>query len=590
MWKYGPEALDYFQLTKLAKKLPPIASPSPVRVALLGDCALQQIHTLLDVLLRKSGVAAEVFEAPYDAVDPLVLDADSALYQFKPDFIVFVNTTQRFRHDLFLAGKGDARLALLDQTVETLLRRWRSASAHSNATILQTNFVTPLERPFGQFEHRVSHSTQSIFAALNRRIGEEVRGRASTFVCDIDFVAASLGKARWFDDRLWTLAKTPCSLECLPHLVQSIVDIVCATRGSVVKCVVLDLDNTLWGGVIGDDGLEGIRLGHLGDGEAFVAFQAYLKQLPARGILLAVCSKNEPAAALLPFTEHADMVLRREDIAVFVANWDNKASNLRAIAGELNIGLDSMVFLDDNPFERDLVRRLVPEVIVPDMPEDPADYVRAVSEWNLFETTSFSDLDEKRAELYRQRAESEAARADFTSLDDYLRSLAMVATLGRFDPYNLPRIEQLLQRSNQFNLTTRRYSLAECEAWMADEAAYPFHLSLRDRLSDHGLIAVAILRQTPSSVHVDSFLMSCRVLKRGVEELALVTMVEYAKSAGKSLLTAEYIPTAKNAMVKDLYDGFGFERTETGEDGSVRYALRVENFRPPPIFMQVERK
>jgi FkbH-like protein len=356
----------------------------------------------------------------------------------------------------------------------------------------------------------------------------------------------------------------------------------------VVKCVVLDLDNTLWGGVIGDDGLTGIRLGHLGDGEAFVAFQAYLKQLPARGILLAVCSKNERDAAMLPFTEHADMVLRMEDIAVFVANWDNKADNLRAIAKQLNIGLDSMVFLDDNPFERNLVRELVPEVIVPEMPEDPADYVRAISEWNLFETASFSELDEKRTELYRQRAESEAVRADFTSLTDYLRSLEMVATLGRFDAYNLPRIAQLLQRSNQFNLTTRRYSLAECEALMADESCYPFHLSLRDRLSDHGLIAVAVLKQTPGAVHVDSFLMSCRVLKRGVEELAIHTMVDYAKSVGKPLLTAEYIPTAKNAMVKDLYDGFGFERVETGEDGTVRYALRVDDWVPRTIFMQVE--
>ncbi len=601
MLKYGPQKLDYFELVKSARKLPKTAAPHPVRVALLGDCALQQTRSLLEVLLRRSGVEAEVFEAPFDTIDPLVLDPDSALYQFKPDFVVFVNAAQRFRHDLFLAGKdgarnvgesappaGAARRAFLDQTVETLVRRWRAVGAHSQATVLQTNLVTPLERTFGQFEHTIPHSTTAIVAALNHRLSEEARKRPSTFLVDVDFVAASLGKLRWFDERLWTLAKTPCALECLPHLVQAIVDIVCACRGAVVKCVVLDLDNTLWGGVIGDDGLDGIRLGHLGEGEAFVAFQAYLKQLPARGILLAVCSKNDREAAMLPFSNHADMVLREEDIAVFVANWENKADNIRSIARELNIGLDTIVFLDDNPFERNLVRELCPEVIVPELPEDPAEYVRAISEWNLFETTSFSETDEKRAELYRQRAEGEAARADFTSLEGYLRSLEMVATIGRFDAYHLPRIAQLLQRSNQFNLTTRRYSVAECEALMGDRACYPFHLSLRDKLGDHGLIAVAILRQTPEAVHVDSLLMSCRVLKRGVEELALHTMVEYAKKVGRSLLTAEYIPTAKNGMVKELYDGFGFERTETAPDGTVRYALRVDQYRPREIFVHVE--
>ena len=589
MMKYGPDKLDYFEIAKAAKKLPKTEAKSPVRVALLGDCALQQIHTMLSVLLRRSGVEAEIYEAPFDTVDPLVLDPTSALYQCRPDFVVFVNSAQRLRSDLFLAGKAPERLALLDRTVESITERWRAVASHSNAVILQTNFVKPLERAFGQFEHRVAHSTQSVFDSANRRLAEAAAARSSTFLVDLDHVASALGKRTWFDERLWTLAKTPCALDCLPHLAQAIVDIVVACRGQVVKCVVLDLDNTLWGGVIGDDGLSGIRLGHLGDGEAFTAFQAFLKQLPQRGILLAVCSKNEREAARLPFDNHADMVLREDDIAVFVANWENKADNIRSIAKELNIGLDSMVFLDDNPFERNLVREMAPEVIVPEMPEDAAEYVRAVCEWNLFETTSYSALDEKRTELYKQRAETEAARAEFRSIDDYLRSLEMVATLGRFDRYHLPRIAQLIQRSNQFNLTTRRHSESECEAMMTEEGCYPFHLSLKDRLSDHGLISVAILKETPESMHVDTFLMSCRVLKRGVEELAVNTMVEHAKARGKAILTAEFLPTAKNAMVKELWDHFGFSRVETREDGAVRYALNVADYRPREVFMRIDR-
>jgi FkbH-like protein len=592
MIRYGLEALDYFQLMKRASARKKAAATAPaaeanrVRVALLGDCALQQIASLLDVLLDMSGIPAEVMEAPFDTIDPQVLDPGSDLHRFRPDFIVFVNTIQRARAELF-SEQGD-RASFLDRAARTMVGRWDAALQHSKALILQTNLALPLERPFGQFEHRVAHSTQSTFAALNQRLLEEAAARPSVFVCDVEFVAASLGKARWFDDRLWTLAKTPCALEHLPHLVQAIVDLIAAHRGAVVKCVVLDLDNTLWGGVIGDDGLEGIRLGHLGDGEAFTAFQSFLKELQRRGILLAVCSKNEREAALLPFQKHTEMVLKEEDIAVFVANWNNKADNIRAIAAELNIGLDSIVFVDDNPFERNLVRELIPDVIVPEMPDDPAEYVRALSLRNLFETGSFSALDANRTQLYRERAASEAARATFATFEEYLQSLEMVVTHGRFDPFHLPRIVQLLQRSNQFNLTTRRYTQAQCESFMRDEGRVPFFLALKDKLSDHGLISIVILEELPSALHVDTFLMSCRVLQRGVEEFAMNAIVAHARARGKPLVTGAYIPTAKNAMVKEFYPRFGFERAAVEADGTARYSLRVDDYRPRDVFMRAE--
>jgi FkbH-like protein len=338
-------------------------------------------------------------------------------------------------------------------------------------------------------------------------------------VNDVDSVASWIGRRFWFDNRLWDMAKTFAAPEHLPAVAKNIVDIVMSTRGRAVKCVVVDLDNTLWGGVIGDDGVDGIVLNAHGDGEAYFRLQLFLKELLKRGILLAVASKNEMSNALLPFEKHPDMVLKREDITVFMADWNDKAGNIRKIRDILNIGLDSMVFLDDNPFERDLVRGVLPEVIVPELPEDPADYVRAICEMNLFETSAFSQEDLKRNEMYRVESERRQAQAEFANAGDFLRSLDMRIVVARFDPFHLPRIAQLIQRSNQFNLTTRRRTEADCEALMNDRGVTPLYVKLSDRMGDHGLIGVVILEPDGETLAIRDWLMSCRVLARGVEQL-----------------------------------------------------------------------
>jgi FkbH-like protein len=351
---------------------------------------------------------------------------------------------------------------------------------------------------------------------------------------------------------------------------------------------VLDLDNTLWGGVIGDDGLEGIRLGDLEDGEAFVAFQRYLLSLKERGIILAVCSKNDHDNAVLPFARHPDMVLRQDDIAVFVANWSDKAENIRAIREVLNIGFDSMVFVDDNPFERNLVRGLLPEVIVPEMPEDPALYVRALARLNLFETTTYSHADLDRSEQYRVEARRHLAKASFASVDDYLRSLEMKISVERFSRPNLARIAQLIQRSNQFNLTTRRYGEGECASLMADQKRYhAFTLSLGDRFGSYGLIAVAILELRTEEIEIDSFLMSCRVLQRGVEDFAMNHLVGVARTHGAARVLGRYIPTAKNGMVRDFFGRFGFVHLGSDQDGQALWSLDVSRYVERPVLMSV---
>ncbi|NBU99544.1 MAG: hypothetical protein EBS19_15270 [Spirochaetia bacterium] len=309
---------------------------------------------------------------------------------------------------------------------------------------------------------------------------------------------------------------------------------------------------------MGDDGVDGIALGHLGDGEAFVDFQHFILELKKRGIILAVCSKNEESNAKIPFLEHPEMVLKLDDIAIFIANWDNKADNIKIIKESLNIGYDSIVFLDDNPYERNLVRNFLPEVIVPELPEDPALYVRHISELNLFETSSYTDEDKTRSDMYKVEFERQKLQKKYSNLEDYLISLEMKITLKKFDDFNLPRIAQLIQRSNQFNLTTKRYSEVECKALMEDKNIIPLYCKLKDKYGDYGLISVVILKKIESSFFIDEWIMSCRVLSRGVEQYIMNHVFSLATELNIESVLGLYSPTSKNSMVKDFYLKFGF--------------------------------
>jgi len=356
--------------------------------------------------------------------------------------------------------------------------------------------------------------------------------------------------------------------------------LIAAIKGRAKKVLALDLDNTLWGGVIGDDGLEGIRLGAGPEGEAFVAFQEYVRALKDRGIVLAVCSKNEEATAKEPFERHPDMRLRLDDIAVFKANWNNKADNLREIAQLLNLGLDSFVFVDDNPVERGLVRELLPEVAVPELPEDPADYVAALDREFAFETVTFTAEDEKRGDLYRDNARRAELQQSFTDVSQYLRSLDMEGVAQDVDAFTLPRAAQLINKSNQFHLTTTRYTEAELEAFRANPDYRVRVYSLRDRFGDNGLISSVILkRETDDTLAIDTWVMSCRVLSRTMEEFICRDIIDVADSFRCKRVCGLYRPTKKNALVAGLYERMKFARIGD-EDGGTRWELDLEHDRP----------
>jgi FkbH-like protein len=574
--------LDYYELIKQAKHLGP-STGQALKLALLADVSTQHLIPILKVLFARAGISVDIYEAGFDTVQLEAYNPASSLYSFQPHIVVILQSVIALRARYYQFG-GEAD-GFIRREVDGMTRVWEAVQSHLPVPIVQSTFVLPYERPFGNFGVKVAGTLMGVTGEINRELCLRARSFASVFVNDVDFLAGWVGRSHFLDEKLWALAKSICALNCLPLLAKNIVDIALACTGRAVKCVVLDLDNTLWGGVVGDDGLEGIGLGDLDEGGAFHAFQCYLRELWRRGVLLAVCSKNNDAIARRVFAEHPAMVLKEEHIAVFVANWEDKATNIARIRETLNIGYDSMVFLDDNPFERNLVRQMIPQICVPELPEDPALYVRAVSELNLFETSSASALDAQRTAMYQDQAKREEERKKVGNLEDYLRSLETTVIFSRFEPQNLSRIAQLIQRSNQFNLTTRRYSESQCEAVMRNQGEFfPFSINVQDRFGDFGLVNVAILRNRGKILEIDVFLMSCRVLQRGVEQFAMNKIFEHAKQGGFESVLGRYIPTAKNVMVKDFFAQFGFEESTDAAEGT-EWRLETSRYVPREVFI-----
>ena len=548
--------LSFLELQKLAKKSAP--QHPDLRVAVMGDCATQHLSTAIRGYGAYEKLNLEVWDADYNLVAANILDPGSELYRFGPQFVVLYLCVEKL-YERFLDCPFADRPHFAEQTAETIRQYWLQIFQHIDAKIIQFNFAQADDRVFGNFGAKQQSAFIFQLRKLNVLLSEFASEQGGVFILDLCALQDTVGRDSFFDEKLYYTAKVTVSLKHLPTVAYQVVTMIRAVTGKFKKCVVLDLDNTLWGGVIGDDGIENIDIGELGLGHAFSDFQKWLKELKNRGIILTVCSKNNPDTAKQPFSEHPEMVLRLEDISVFVANWEDKASNIRKIREILNIGMDSMVFLDDNPFERNLVRSAISDICVPELPEDPAKYLTYLQSLNLFETASFSEADKDRTLQYQQEAKRVAEQTNYAQFDDYLKSLDMIAEAKPFDAFHCPRIAQLTQRSNQFNLRTVRYTPDEIQSIAVDASYLTLYFKLKDKFGDHGLISVVILKKQPDkTLFIDTWLMSCRVLKRGMEEFIVNEIVRCAKENGFDRIIGEYIPTPKNAMVRDIYEKLGF--------------------------------
>ena len=567
-------ALDENQLARLGRIVVnayadgrSLAPLLPLRLGLIGNGTLDLLAPVLVGSALRHGIALDCVLADYGVTTQEALDPDSRVNAAKPDAVLLA-LDHRGLPLRFLAGDAEIERIDVDSALRQLGLIRDGIRAHSGAVCIVQTLAPPPESLFGSFDRVVPGTPRRVIEQLNREIADSIAG-TEDLLLDVATLAETVGLANWHSPPQWNLAKLAFENECLPIYADHVARLLGALRGKSRKCLILDLDNTVWGGVIGDDGLEGIKIAQ-GDatGEAHLAVQQMALALRRRGIVLAVSSKNTDEIARRPFREHPEMLLKEDHFAVFQANWNDKATNIKAIAEELSLGLDAMVFLDDNPVERGLVRQMLPQVAVPELPDDPAWYARTLAAAGYFETVAFSAEDRTRAEMYQSNARRVALQKQAGDLDAYLASLDMEIGFAPFDRTGRARISQLINKSNQFNLTTRRYTEADVAAAEDDPDVFTLQVRLVDSFGDNGMISVIVCRPgEPGAWEIDTWLMSCRVLGRKVEQMVLREILDQAAAAGVERLVGVYVPTDRNALVRDHYEKLGFAAVEARADG-----------------------
>ena len=536
------------------------AAPEDHRLAVLGDSSTQMLSTAITGMGVLSGMPLNVFDADYDQIKFQVFDDDSELYAFRPDSVLIFMCTQKLFEE-YCSYDGD-KGTFADEKISELSQIYERIYSKTGASVIELTYVIENDCIFGNFGLKLRSSFVYQLYRLNMLLMELAAEKSYLYLVDTNNMRNIAGEKSFIDNKLYCTSKLAVSLKAIPLIADNVVSVIKSLKGIHKKCIICDLDNTLWGGVIGDDGIDNIQLGELGAGQAYTEFQMWLRELRRRGIIICICSKNNEDTAKEVFLKHPDMILRMEDIAVFAANWEDKASNIKNIREILNIGMDSMVFIDDNPFERELVRKLIPDITVPEMPEDASLFCEYLKSLDLFEISSFSENDVKRTEQYRSEFKRIRLMSNANDIEEYLKDLEMYAKQGSFNSRYCSRIAQLTQRSNQFNLRTVRYSEADIERIANDDKYITRYYTLKDRFGSYGLVAVLILEKREDHLFADTLLMSCRVLKRGMEEYIFNDMVQLAKDNNYECIEAEYIPTKKNKQVEGLYKKFGFHEKE----------------------------
>lgn len=565
----------------LRRELIEQANLVPARIAILGGSTTSEIKSVLELALLAQGIKPAFYESGYNRYYEDVIANNPELRNFKPD-VVFIHTTW---HNVSEYPGLLEREAEVEERVRREMARfeslWEKIHDELGALIIQNNFDLPRLRPLGNLEASETYCRVNFLLRLNAEFAAYARKHSRFLINDILYLCAQVGLVAWHEHNYWYNFHMALGPTANVSLARNLAAIIKSAYGKSKKCLVLDLDNTLWGGVIGDDGLQNLLLGRDHPvGEAYLNFQKYVKDLQRRGVILAVCSKNDPENAKEGFT-HPDSVLKLEDFATFKANWDSKADNIREIATELNIGLDSLVFVDDNPAERAFVAEQLPEVAVPDVGSDVSRFAEILEQEHYFEAEKVVKEDLSRAAFYMSNAQRSASQPAFSNYGEYLASLDMTAEIGPFLPVYLERITQLINKTNQFNLTTRRYTSAQVEMMSRDSGFVTLYGRLADKFGDNGLVSVLIGRMAQKSLEIDLWLMSCRVLNREMELTMFDALVEECQARGIGEIVGVYMPSKKNRMVAGHYAGLGFTCVEGNPDGRERWRYDVSEAYSP---------
>lgn len=540
------------------------------RIAILGGSTTETIKNLLEIFLLHAGIRPMFYESEYNKYYEDAVFDNPGLDAFRPEIVIVFTSVVNIINMSTVEDEEEPVQKKLETEMQRFRQIWESLESKYHAVIIQNNMDLPYEAPLGSLEATAPFGTHRFVEALNERFADYAQSHENFYIHDLHGLSARIGLDRWHQRSQYYAYKFAMNYDVMPDVALGLAKIIRGILGKNKKCLVLDLDNTLWGGVIGDDGVNGIEIGHETPlAEAYTAFQEYVLKLKKRGVILSVCSKNEDDIARSGF-EHPDSVLHVDDFVSFRANWEPKNLNLAAIAQEINIGTDSLVFIDDNPAERQLIRDTMPEVAVPEIDStDVFSFIRAIEGVGYFEPVAISEDDKKRNETYKENKERQALEKSAANYDEFLASLSMEAEIDAFRPVYFDRIAQLTNKTNQFNLTTRRYTRAEIEQMATDEKYITLYGRLTDRFGDNGLISVVIGEKREDEIHILLWLMSCRVLKRGMEHAMLDVLAEKASQEGCRKLIGYYCPTKKNKMVADMYREFGFSLREKNDEDTV---------------------
>lgn len=560
---------------KIKRELENAPVTAQIRIAILGGSTTEQVKNILELFLLDKGIKADFYESEYNKWYEDACFDDSELSNFKPQLVYIHLSFADFYNSYFASEDKENAAVTFYNKME---RCWKKLSQRFGCSIIQNNFEEPFFSLYGNLDFSKTDGLSYEVAKLNAEIAKYANSNENFYVQNLHRLSAQIGLEKWYDREAYHLYKLALSYNCIPYLSYNLSCMVGTLLGKSKKCLVLDLDNTLWGGIIGDDGAEGIQIGHeTAEGEQFYEFQEYVLSLKKRGILLAVCSKNDLDVAKKGF-ELPDSLLKYDDFTAFIANWEPKSVNIKRIAAEIGIGLDSLVFIDDNPMERNLVREAVPEVTVPEVLEgQPDSYIKALEDGKYFEQLVVSQDDLKRNQSYMENKKRNDLEHEYERYDDFLENLCMEAEIKPFAEIYLDRITQLTNKSNQFNLTTKRYSRAEIENVAHDKSFITLYGRLKDKFGDNGLVSVVIGSIKDSILTIDLWLMSCRVLRRGFEYAMFSEFLRICKENGISEIKGNYYKTAKNSMVKDFYQDLGFSCVEKTDESS-SWNLKVPEF------------
>lgn len=557
-------------------------------IAILGGSTTSDIKLILELFLLNYGIKPNFYESEYNQYWQDAMFENKELEEFKPD-IIFIHTTNRNIKEFPETSDSTEEVEnKIENEFNNFYVMWEHLKEVYHCPIIQNNFEYPFYRLMGNKDATSIYGKVNYVTKLNLKFAEYAESNENFFINDINYQSAQFGLDKWADQFYWYMYKYAISISAIPTLSYNVANIIKAIYGKNKKGFVLDLDNTLWGGIIGDDGVENIALGQeTAEGEAYLEFQEYLKMHKQIGIILNVNSKNEMENALAGLNR-VDSVLKPEDFVSIKANWNPKSQNMKEIANELNLGVDSLVFVDDNPAERAIINKNIPDVRTPEM-EKVDNYIKTLDNSGFFEVVNLSNDDIKKTKMYKQNIERKNKLSTFENYDDYLKSLEMKAEIQNFIPMYMSRIAQLTNKSNQFNLTTKRYTQAEIEEVANSDEYITLYGKLEDSFGDNGVVSVIIGKKENEKLNIDLWIMSCRVLKRDMEYAMMDTLVHNATKNGIKEIYGYYYPTMKNKMVKNFYELQGFEKIEEDSEGNTKWKFVIDkNYNNKNKFIKVE--